>query len=284
MDLFQLIWRYLAGPIVADAKNMESATWQGVTAVTGYNPVNTFIWALTASAVIYGVYKAFERYDIDFTTEKVIYSLPFIILGGLLRFIEDTGTVPYPLAIILITPILHFGILGLYTATLALSKKLQGLTELNENMIILYTGSTMLLGPVIFSLNYFIGKNSRTDLLLIAIILPIALTALYRFVVKETELDRPGYHLIVFSQLFGGASSMVAVTQGYSQKQLLTQTFTSVFGVSGVMIAKTLLTGLVIYALLDVEDQQLEGLTVLVLSVVGLATGLRVLLRMLAGI
>ena len=274
----------MAGPIVADAKNIESATWQGVTAVTGYNPVNTVIWAVLASAIIYGVYKAFEKYDVEFTTEKVIYSLPFIILGGLLRFIEDTGAVQYPESVLLITPILHFAILGLYTLTLILARKLEGLRELKENEIILYTGSIILLGPVIFTLNYFIGKSFRIDLLLTALLLPIIFTAFYRFIVEDTDADRPGYNLIVFSQIFGGASSMVAVTQGYSQKQLLTQAFTSIFGVSGVLIAKIVLAGLVIYALLDVEDEQMEALAVLVLAVVGLATGLRVLLRMLAGV
>lgn len=284
MDILQLIWKYVAGPIVADAKNIESATWQGVTAVTGYNPVNTVIWAVLASAIIYGVYKAFEKYDVEFTTEKVIYSLPFIILGGLLRFIEDTGAVQYPESVLLITPILHFAILGLYTLTLILARKLEGLRELKENEIILYTGSIILLGPVIFTLNYFIGKSFRIDLLLTALLLPIIFTAFYRFIVEDTDADRPGYNLIVFSQIFGGASSMVAVTQGYSQKQLLTQAFTSIFGVSGVLIAKIVLAGLVIYALLDVEDEQMEALAVLVLAVVGLATGLRVLLRMLAGV
>lgn len=284
MDLFQLVWKYLAGPIVADAKNMESATWQGITAVTGYNPVNTVIWAILASAIIYSLYRAFEKYDVEFTTEKVIYSLPFIILGGLLRFIEDTGAIGYPASILLITPILHFGILGLYTLTLVLARKLRGLKDKTENEIILYTGTLILLGPIIFTLNYFIGKSLRIDLLLIALLIPVVFTAAYRFLVKDTDTDRPGYHLIVFSQIFGGASSMVAVTQGYSQKQLLTQGFTSIFGVSGVLIAKIVLAGLVIYALLDVEDEQMEALAVLVLTVVGLATGLRVLLRMLAGI
>ncbi|WP_414837789.1 DUF63 family protein [Candidatus Nanosalina sp. VS9-1] len=284
MSITGFLWKYVAGPIVADAQNVESLTWNGATAATGYNSVNTVLYALVATAIIYGVYRGFRRYNVEFTMEKVLYSLPFILLGGLMRFVEDTGVIDYPLSIILITPILHFAILGLYTATLASARKLEGLKNLTENQLMLYTGSAILLPAVIFTLNFFSGIDFRIDLLLTAFAIPIIVTAVYRFLVADTELDNPGYHLIVFSQLFGGASSMLAVTQGYEQKQLLTQAFTSIFGVSGILIAKTLLAALVIYALLDVEEEEFQALAVLVLAVVGLATGIRVLLRMLAGI
>lgn len=284
MNILEIIWKYIAGPIVADAQNTESAVWQGITAFTGYNPVNTVLWACIATAIIYGVYIAFQKYGVKFDTEKVIYSMPFVLLGGLLRFIQDTGAVNYPYSIILITPVIYVAILLLYGVTLATALKLSGYRDIPENNWILYIGFGVILLPLVFTLNYFTGVDIRFDILLTVLAIPVFLTGLYKFTVDGTDADSFPYHLIVFSQFFGGAASMMAVTQGYEQKQLITQAFTGIFGAPGVLVAKTGLSALVIYTLLDVEEEEIKALAVLVMTVVGFATGLRVLLRMLAGV
>lgn len=284
MDITELIWIYLVGPLVAAAQNSETATWSEATAQAGYNPVNTVVLAAVATSVLYGSYILFRKYDVEFDTNKVIYSLPFILLGGLLRFIEDTGAVPYPYSIILITPVIYMAMYALYMATLAAGLQLRKRYDIHENRTILYSGLLFLVPPTLFTVYFFTALSPRLDLLLAALVIPAAATAAYRYIVKNTEADRPAYHLIVFSQIFGGAASMVAVTQGYEQKQLLTQAFTQAFGEPGILIAKTILAALVIWALLDVDDEELEGLALFVMLAVGLATGLRVLLRMLAGV
>ncbi len=284
MAVLELIWIYLVGPLVAAAQNSETATWAEATAQAGYNSVNTVVLAAVAISFIYGTYRLFQKYDIEFDTEKVIYSIPFIVLGGLLRFIEDTGAVSYPYSIILITPVIYMAMYVLYMATLVISLKIKKRYEIHENKTIFYTGLLLLVPPVLFTGYFFTALEPRFDLLLLALALPVIATATYKFIVKETGADRLEYHLIVFSQIFGGAASMVAVTQGYEQKQLLTQAFTQAFGAPGILIAKSILAALVIWALLDVDDKELEGLAVFVMLVVGLATGLRVLLRMLAGV
>lgn len=284
MNISQFLWKYIAGPIVADATNTESLTWKGVEAFKGYNLFNTVLWALIAVLTVYGCYRLFDRYGIEFNLDKVFYSLPFVFLGGVLRFLEDTGLVPFPYSIILITPIIYSFILLLFLTSLSLSIKLKNWYEISENRILLYSGLVLLLIPLILVFNYFASNGLNTSLLALPLILPTLATIMYRFIVKDSSLDAPAYQLILFSQVFGGAASMTAVTQGFEQKQLLTRFFTGVFGVSGVLVAKLALTGLVIYSLSDIEDEQIEALTVLVMTVIGLGTGLRVLLRMVAGI
>jgi len=284
MNINDFIWQYIAGPIIADAQNTSSVTRNGVEAFTGYNPVNTVLWAIIATAIVYGLHRLARKYEIELTTEKVIYSLPFIVLGGLLRFIEDTVIINYPYSVILITPIIYGVILLLYLASFILSRKIAVKTKLSENKILLYQGLILLALPSLAVINYFASNSFRLELVLAVLAIPLILTGLYRYAVQDSELDKNSYILILFSQLFGGTASMIAVTQGYDQKQLITQIFTSIFGPSGVLIAKLGLSALVIYALLDTEDKELEALAVFVLTIVGLGTGLRVFLRMLAGI
>ena len=284
MNIADFLWQYILGPIIADASNVESVTRNGVEAFTGYNLFNTVLWGILATAIIYGLYKLTRKYEIKLTTEKVIVSLPFIVLGGLLRFIEDTAIVNYPYSIILITPIIYVFILGIYLLAFILARKLSQKYEVTENRVLFIQGLSLLVLPILAVINYFMNVSISLELLLGVVLIPIILTVLYKYTVKDSILDKDSYLLIIFSQLFGGTASMIAVTQGYEQKQLFTQAFTSIFGPSGVLLAKIGLSALVIYALLDTEDNELEAFTVFVLTVVGLGTGIRVFLRMLAGI
>ena len=284
MNITDFLWQYIVGPIIADAQNTSSVTRNGVEAFTGYNPVNTVLWGILATAIIFGLYRLARKYEIELTTEKVIYSIPFVVLGGLLRFIEDTTVIGYPESVLLITPIIYVLILGIYILAFYLSRKLSERLETSQNKILLIEGILVLILPVLLVFNYFLSTSVRIDLVLAVLIIPLILTGLYKYAVKDSELYKNSYILILFSQLFGGTASMIAVTQGYDQKQLITQAFTSLFGPSGILIAKIGLSALVIYALIDNEDREIEALAVFVLTVVGLGTGLRVFLRMLAGI
>lgn len=284
MNITDFLWKYIVGPIIADAQNTSSVTRNGVEAFTGYNPVNTVLWGILASVIVYGLHKLVRKYEIELNTRKVIYSLPFILLGGVLRFIEDTTIIGYPESVLLITPIIYVLILGIYILAFYLSRKLSERLETSQNKIMLIEGVSVLILPVLLVFNYFLSKSVRLDLVLAVLIVPLVILGLYKYAVKDSKLDESSYLLILFSQLFGGTASMIAVTQGYDQKQLITQAFTSIFGPSGILIAKIGLSALVIYALIDNEDREIEALAVFVLTVVGLGTGFRVFLRMLAGI
>lgn len=65
----EFIWKYLAGPVIADAKNAETAVWEGVTPHTGYNPVNTVTWAVLAAVLGYGALRGMKRYDVEFNVQ-----------------------------------------------------------------------------------------------------------------------------------------------------------------------------------------------------------------------
>lgn len=274
----EFVWKYLAGPVVADAKGAETAVWNGAVAETGYNIFNTASWALLAGIIGYVIYRWFKRNDIRFDRSTVIHSLPFVLLGGFLRFIEDSGALPFETRLLLVTPLIYFLIAGLYLGTLELAERYAD----DRDRILLLAGSAITAPAALYS--FYLLLDSNIALLLQMIILAAALTMASYALLRNTSLDLPSYHTAVFSQFFGGAASMISVSQGYTQKQLLAQQATQVFGSAGILIVKAGVLAMAFYVLQDIEDERVEALLLLALIVVGLATGLRVALRVSAGI
>ncbi len=99
----RFLWRYIWGPVVADA---EGRPVDGISA--GYNPVNTLVYALILIISFFGIYEILKSFEIE-VDRKFVYSLmPWIILGGALRSLEDVGLFKEPLDRFLITPLIYF--------------------------------------------------------------------------------------------------------------------------------------------------------------------------------
>ncbi len=75
MDIPQFIKEHYADPIV----NHE-----------GYNIVNTLTYALIAILAVYSIYRVFEKNKIKINREFVINTIPFVLLGSTARVITDS--------------------------------------------------------------------------------------------------------------------------------------------------------------------------------------------------
>lgn len=75
LDILQFIKEYYADPIV----NHE-----------GYNIVNTLTYALIAILVVYSIYRVFEKNKIRINREFVINTIPFVLFGSTARVITDS--------------------------------------------------------------------------------------------------------------------------------------------------------------------------------------------------
>lgn len=282
--ILEFIWKYLAGPVMADAQNAETAVWNGVTAHTGYNLYNTVAWALIAVTAILLIRREFNKRDIQLTTQTAVNSIPFILLGGILRFLEDAAVLPFILRPLAITPVIYLVIAGLFLASLPLASKLASRSECTRDDLLKNLGYVYL-APFLALTVYTLVGGAQILMILMPIAIASILTGLYYAVTRRNSYSNTEYLLIAFSQFFGGAASMVSISQGYQQKQLLTQAFTSLFGEPGIIILKAGIIGLAVYMLeKDIEEEQMKALALIVLYSIGLATGLRVLLRLSLGI
>ncbi len=96
------IWRYLWGPVMADAKD---TTIGEVSA--GYNPVNTVVYGITLMVALIGIYDLIEYFDISVDTGFVLSLMPWVILGGSLRTLEDAGLFGVSLSPLFISPVIY---------------------------------------------------------------------------------------------------------------------------------------------------------------------------------
>lgn len=280
----EFLWKYLAGPIIADAKNAETAVWNGVTAHTGYNVFNTLAWGIIAILLLFLIRKEFQKRDIELTTSTAISAIPFILLGGIIRFMEDAAVIPFILRPLAITPIVYLVVAGLFLGSIPLASWMASRSSCTRDELLKNIGY-VLLSPFLGITVYLMVQGASLTPIFTSVVIAVVLTGLYYLATRRTDYSRKEYVLTAFSQLFGGSVSMVSLSYGYTQKQLLTQAFTSIFGQPGVLVLKTGIAGLAIYLMEeDMEDGTVKAIALIVLFSIGLATGLRVLLRLGLGI
>jgi uncharacterized membrane protein len=72
--------------------------------------------------------------------------------------------------------------------------------------------------------------------------------------------------------------------EGFAPKQIIAQMFYSLLGPPGILVMKFGVMGLALYVLQDIQEEPLRGIALITLYAVGLGTGFRVFLRVLAGV
>jgi len=74
-----------------------------------YNVVDTTTYALVLILAIYIIYRWLSRSrTVRIDRDFVLATLPYLVMGGLLRVVEDTGMVPVGWNYLLITPLIYF--------------------------------------------------------------------------------------------------------------------------------------------------------------------------------
>lgn len=132
------LWRYFWGPVKADAAGRPL---NGISA--GYNWVNTTVYGISLAIAFLGIYEIIEHYNIEVDRDFVLSLLPFVVLGGSLRTLEDAGLFSEGVEPFFISPIIYF-VLG----SCAILTMLFGAMFRRET-VKPYTRALILLPPVI---------------------------------------------------------------------------------------------------------------------------------------
>lgn len=143
------LWKYYWGPVVSDA---GGETYGDIS--QGYNVVNTLTYGIVLVIAMKGIHEIINYYEVKVDKGFVLSLIPWIILGGSFRTLEDIGLFSAHLRPFFISPVIYF-VLGISAIlTLILGRHLL----LREKEDILLRGAVMsppLIAFLILQLKFF---------------------------------------------------------------------------------------------------------------------------------
>jgi uncharacterized membrane protein len=179
----QFVWRYFWGTIEADA---QDKSYGEVT--EAYNPVNTIFYAFIVIIVLYWTYNLFRKFKIEIDFKFILAIIPFILIGGISRALEDAELFYSPSVYLFIAPIIYIFIglvvIGLVLIGVAIqhaSKK----TGLQQGIIL--TGAILVGLDVVYLIFYF-GFSNQFSYMLNPIIPALSSLIIFLGLKKYSEM------------------------------------------------------------------------------------------------
>ncbi|TAJ44880.1 DUF63 family protein [Methanofollis fontis] len=258
-----------------------------------YTIVDTLTYALILILSVWLVYRGLVRFGITVDRRFVLSTIPFVVLGGLLRVVEDTGMITSDLRILLITPLIFFAVFFITIAALFISRLLQ-MGGFVDDYARPYGGIGILLSIAAFIVLMVWGAaNTRIDpVVLVAIPAMGAITtgavwAFLRYVLRWEYVADPLYILLIAGHMLDASATSFGIDLHplqYVEQHVVGSALIEWTGTAFAMFPLKL--AVIIPAIYILEIYRREGntafwhLVVLAMIVVGMAPGVRDMMRM----
>ncbi len=259
---------------------------------TGYNVVNTLTYAVILIIAVFATYRLLRKMKIAIDDNFVLGVLPYIILGGLLRALEDAFSYGFWFK----TPIIYFVIFVIAFVSLFVSK----LAEMSAKRRLPYykiwsaigfalvlAGLTQVVVKSIFAL---VAMLSLTALWIVLLLLAKKLT--------NRKTSGPGGLSGLFTRentsliavhMFDATTTFTAIQYfPYFEQHVLPSFLIGIFGPAVMFVLKFAVVAAVLYVL-DKElkkesEKEKRKFIKLVILILGLAPGLRNFFRLVMGV
>ncbi|MDD5447513.1 MAG: DUF63 family protein, partial [Methanocellales archaeon] len=254
-----------------------------------YNPVNTLTWGILLGIAIFGVLKLLEKLRIEINERFIIMTLPYMLVGSTLRVMEDADIFTPPIKYLFITPLIFFLITAVCIAILLTLTELRKIGKIGDiGISFLYVGA----GWEILSLFILLSTQEITRLWVLPAVLGIATPMAIAVYLIARRFDMVWMKeinaVIIWAHLFEATSTFIGVDfLGYGEKHVLSAFMIGWSGTGAVMYPLKLITILSILYIIDrhlSEEPKTGNLAKLAILMLGLAPGLRNMLRMMLGI
>lgn len=262
---------------------------------TGYNLVNTATYAIIALIALFLIYSAFKKYKIKIDRSFVYAVIPFVLLGSTVRVITDAidnakflPTTPIH-QLVLNSHLYDYGFWtsspGIYfVVSFLLFASMIILSFFKRLDLLPYVGLALWLPHFLMLVPFFTYWFYAIPVFLLAII-PGYLTW------KYTKNDI--YSLMVFSQSFDGSATFLTLDYGekftgikYFEQHVFSNGLCMLFNTCAtfyfVKVGISILAAHLLYTEKEAGEQE-KYFIALVILIMGLAPGLRDLLRIMAG-
>ena len=274
---------------------------------SGYNAVNTIVYAALAILGLYAVYWVFRKEKVKFEREFFLLLLCFVLLGSAIRVVTDavdSGVLQYRFAyeqneivarlmhVVIFSRVYEYGLLtvtpGIYVVVALLFVCTALLFNRLGKMGLAKYVPLALLAPHALLL-LVVGQNWAYAALIAVLAAGAYLAVRHVFAAKKWDLQFLG-KCAVFAHALDGAATFVAKdlfpSGQYFEQHVLSGAIgeATPLGFGLFFAAKVLLAAAVVYIIGKEEARQEEkDFILMAIIVMGLAPGVRDLLRLLAG-
>lgn len=265
-----------------------------------YNVVDTLTYAIILVIGVYILYRwlssstymtdAGFRFDADF----IIATVPYVILGGLVRVIEDTGMIESDWRYLLVTPLIYFVLFFFVIGMMFISRYLtvKGMTG---NFIRFYSlaGIVAMVIASLILLAYGMTHNG-VDLVILSVIPLMAVTAtaviwaVMRYALAWDYASDPLYLILLFGQLLDASATSYGIDLHphvrYVEQHVVGSTLIAMTGTAFVMFPLKLIVLFPAVYVMQMYRKEANPafwhLVLLAMIVVGFAPGVRDMVRM----
>ncbi|AKB24376.1 hypothetical protein MSMTP_0907 [Methanosarcina sp. MTP4] len=276
----QFINTYYLDPILTDA---------------GYNPVNTFTWAVVLGICIFGIFRLLEKFNVKVNSRFILSIIPFVLAGSSLRVLEDSpaGIINPPFSYLLITPNIYFLVFAVTVFCLWLAIRLEKAGFVRD-FYSTFAGFGLIWFFVnLITLLYF-EDVVAAYVPVFVLVAGTGLTFIFYRVARyfKSEIFTNPLNLsILMVHLMDASSTYIGVDKlGYFEKHVLPYYLIELTGTALVMYPLKLIIFIGVLYVLDTqfeddeESVNLKMLIKMVILILGLSPATRNTLRMMLGI
>ncbi|MDP2797829.1 MAG: DUF63 family protein [Methanoregula sp.] len=259
-----------------------------------YNVVDTLTYALILIAALYLIYYLFKRSNIAIDGPFVLATLPYVILGGVLRVVQDTHMITSDLQFLLVTPPIYV-LLFFYAVVILFLSRYLSEQGFYDNYLKPYAGAGLFTSFCVVLLLLSWGMtHTRIDLFVLAIIPLMAVVAtalvfaIMRYALKWEYVCDPLYITLLFGQLLDASATSYGIdlhpSIRYIEQHVVGSFLIDRTGTAFVMFPLKLVV--LFPAIYIMEQYRKEAnpafwhLVLLAMITVGLAPGIRDMTRM----
>ncbi|MDD1723696.1 MAG: DUF63 family protein [Methanospirillum sp.] len=258
-----------------------------------YTLVDTLTYALILILCVWLIYRWLVSYKIAIDRNFVFALLPWIVLGGLLRVVEDTGIITSDLHVLFTTPLIFFLILAIALPALIVTNYLEVRAVIPSFRTAFGACGGILAVVTLAFLVWFGLTNAHLDLLVAAAILGMAsvttavLYLIIRYLFRWEYLKDRLYQILIFGHMLDASATSFGIDLHpvmYNEQHVVGSALIELTGTAFVMFPLKLIV--LIPGIYILELYRRDGasgiwyLIVLAMIMVGMAPGIRDMMRM----
>lgn len=260
-----------------------------------YNIVDTLTYALILIVAIYLLYRWLSVSKIVKVDQRfILATLPYVVLGGLLRVVEDTDMITSSWHVLLVTPLIYFVLFFFTIAVLLVTAQLQKAGILRDYARV-YAGAgiaaCIIVAGILLSFGFSRGIVDGGVFVVImglAIVTSLAVYAAMRYLLGWTYASNPLFLALIFGQMLDASATSYGIDLhplDYMEVHVVGSNLIELTGTAFVMFPlKLAVVFPAIYLLQRYRDEAppvLWYLILLAMITVGLAPGVRDMVRMI---